>query len=177
MAERGRFELPVTFATAVFKTAAINHSATSPLAILPRTRNEARRETVSTLDRRVLSNRRFRENPTVAVGASRFPVPIYEYHCPACKSTYELRQGFDAETTHTCEECGKGTAKRVLHAPPVVFKGSGWYVTDSRNKSSAITDSETPAPETSTTDSSEAAPSAPAATTSTDSTSEPAAAG
>lgn len=67
-------------------------------------------------------------------------MPTYEYHCPGCKATYELRQGFDAETTHICEECGKSTAKRVLHAPPVVFKGSGWYVTDSRNKSSAISD-------------------------------------
>lgn len=69
-------------------------------------------------------------------------MPTYEYQCNACKAVYELRQGFDAETTHKCEECGKGTAKRVLHAPPVVFKGSGWYATDSRNKSSAVTDSE-----------------------------------
>lgn len=68
-------------------------------------------------------------------------MPTYEYHCPKCKATYELRQGFDAETTQKCEECGKGTAKRVLHAPPVVFKGSGWYVTDSKGKSSARTDS------------------------------------
>jgi putative FmdB family regulatory protein len=65
------------------------------------------------------------------------PLPTYEYHCPACNATYDLRQSFSAETTHTCEVCGKGTAKRVLHAPPVVFKGSGWYVTDSRGKSSA----------------------------------------
>lgn len=101
-------------------------------------------------------------------------MPIYEYHCPACKSTYELRQGFDAETTHTCEECGKGTAKRVLHAPPVVFKGSGWYVTDSRNKSSAITDSDSTASESPSTDSEPATPSAPP---STESTSEAAAAG
>jgi len=70
-------------------------------------------------------------------------MPNYDYHCPACKVTYELRQGFDAETTHTCEQCGKGIAKRVLHAPPVVFKGGGWYATDSRNKSSAVSDSET----------------------------------
>ena len=68
-------------------------------------------------------------------------MPTYEYHCPACDATYELRQGFDAETTQTCEECGKGIAKRVLHAPPIVFKGSGWYVTDSKGKSSARTDS------------------------------------
>ncbi|HKS92498.1 MAG TPA: FmdB family zinc ribbon protein [Tepidiformaceae bacterium] len=64
-------------------------------------------------------------------------MPTYEYHCPACNATYDLRQSFSAETTHTCEECGKGIAKRVLHAPPVVFKGSGWYVTDSRGKSSS----------------------------------------
>lgn len=68
-------------------------------------------------------------------------MPTYEYHCPKCKATYELRQGFDAETTQKCEECGKGTAKRVLHAPPVVFKGSGWYVTDSKGKSTATTES------------------------------------
>lgn len=68
-------------------------------------------------------------------------MPTYEYHCPQCEATYELRQGFDAQTTHTCGECGNGTAKRVLYAPPVVFKGSGWYVTDSRGKSSAPAES------------------------------------
>lgn len=68
-------------------------------------------------------------------------MPTYEYHCPRCKASYELRQGFDAETTHTCEECGKGTAKRVLHAPPVVFKGSGWYVTDYAKSGSAAAES------------------------------------
>ena len=61
-------------------------------------------------------------------------MPTYEYACKSCKVVYDLRQGFDAEITHTCEECGKGIAKRVLHAPPVVFKGSGWYATDSRSK-------------------------------------------
>ncbi|MBA4179070.1 MAG: FmdB family transcriptional regulator [Anaerolinea sp.] len=67
-------------------------------------------------------------------------MPTYEYHCPKCKSTYELRQGFSAETTHTCEECGKGVAKRILHAPKVHFKGSGFYATDSKSKSSAVSD-------------------------------------
>jgi putative FmdB family regulatory protein len=68
-------------------------------------------------------------------------VPTYEYQCSKCNSTYELRQGFDAPTEHVCEECGKGTAKRVLHAPRVLFKGSGFYVTDSKSKSSAAADS------------------------------------
>lgn len=69
-------------------------------------------------------------------------MPTYEYQCKSCKAVYELRQGFDAETTHTCEECGKGTAKRVLSTPAVVFKGGGWYATDSRSKTSAVSDSE-----------------------------------
>ncbi|HMO96826.1 MAG TPA: zinc ribbon domain-containing protein [Tepidiformaceae bacterium] len=99
-------------------------------------------------------------------------MPIYEYHCPACKSTYELRQGFEAENTHTCEECGKGIAKRVLHAPPVVFKGSGWYVTDSRNKSSAMTDSETAASDSAGDSASDSTPAS-----GSDSSVEPAAAG
>ena len=64
-------------------------------------------------------------------------MPTYEYQCNRCKAVYELRQGFDAETTHKCEECGKGTAKRILHAPKVLFKGSGFYVTDSKGKNSA----------------------------------------
>ena len=69
-------------------------------------------------------------------------MPTYDYACAKCKATYELREGFDAPTSHRCQECGKGTAKRVLHAPRVVFKGSGWYITDSRQKSTAIRDSE-----------------------------------
>lgn len=67
-------------------------------------------------------------------------MPTYEYECKSCKAVYELRQGFDAATTHKCEECGKGTAKRVLRVPSVVFKGSGWYLTDSRNTKSAVSE-------------------------------------
>lgn len=67
-------------------------------------------------------------------------MPTYEYQCLRCKKNYDLREGFSAEVTHTCQRCGKGTAKRVLHAPRVVFKGSGFYATDSRNKSAALAD-------------------------------------
>lgn len=67
-------------------------------------------------------------------------MPAYDYECDACHARYELRQGFDAQTTHVCEQCGNGTAKRVLTAPRVLFKGSGWYVTDSRKSESATSD-------------------------------------
>ena len=68
-------------------------------------------------------------------------MPTYDYHCAKCKKTYELRESFSAPDRHKCQECGGGTAKRVLTAPTVVFKGSGWYSTDSRSKTTAVSDS------------------------------------
>jgi len=70
-------------------------------------------------------------------------VPTYEYQCDKCQANYDLRESFSAATTHTCEKCKKGTAKRILHPPTVVFKGSGFYVTDSKSKSKSETPSST----------------------------------
>jgi putative FmdB family regulatory protein len=58
-------------------------------------------------------------------------VPLYDYKCTACSHTYETREGFDAPSRQPCPKCG-GEAKRLLHPPPIVFKGSGFYITDSR---------------------------------------------
>jgi putative FmdB family regulatory protein len=77
-----------------------------------------------------------------------WPVPKYDYRCSACSNLYEKREGFDAPSVQECPQCG-GQARRVLTPPAIVFKGSGWYITDSRNGRSASTDS--PA-STSTTD-------------------------
>jgi len=65
-------------------------------------------------------------------------VPTYEYRCPECKNQYETREGFDAPNVQACPRCG-GKAKRLLFAPPVVFKGSGFYVTDSRKNGDSAT--------------------------------------
>ena len=62
-------------------------------------------------------------------------MPTYEYKCTACDNRYETREGFDAPSRQPCPRCGN-QAKRVLFAPPIVFKGSGFYVTDSRKGSS-----------------------------------------
>ena len=64
-------------------------------------------------------------------------VPTYEYHCDSCKRSYDRREGFDAPASHTCDRCKKGPATRVLHAPTVVFKGSGFYVNDSKRSSTS----------------------------------------
>ncbi len=65
-------------------------------------------------------------------------MPTYEYRCPDCAHQYEKREGFDAPAAQKCPQCG-GTAQRVIHAPPIVFKGSGFYVTDSRKPDSDAT--------------------------------------
>jgi putative FmdB family regulatory protein len=71
---------------------------------------------------------------------SRVPLPTYGYRCTACRAEYDRRESFSAPMEHACDVCHAGTAKRVLTAPPVVFKGSGWYVTDSRSKSPTATE-------------------------------------
>jgi putative FmdB family regulatory protein len=75
-------------------------------------------------------------------------LPTYEYLCAACGRQYEKREGFDAPARQKCQFCGKH-AQRVLFAPPVVFKGSGFYKTDNRGSSSddgaAASETATPA--------------------------------
>ncbi len=63
-------------------------------------------------------------------------MPIYEYQCTKCSNLYEKREGFDAPAKQKCPSCG-GKAQRVIQAPPIVFKGSGFYKTDSRKAPAA----------------------------------------
>lgn len=58
-------------------------------------------------------------------------MPIYEYECDSCCHCFERKQGFDEEPIAECPAC-KGRARRVIHSVPVIFKGSGFYITDSR---------------------------------------------
>lgn len=58
-------------------------------------------------------------------------MPIYEYECSSCHFRFEMKQSFDAEPMAMCPEC-QVKARRVIHSTPVIFKGSGFYVTDNR---------------------------------------------
>ena len=58
-------------------------------------------------------------------------MPTYEYRCTKCGHLYEKREGFDAPARQRCSRCG-AEARRVIHAPPILFKTSGFYVTDNR---------------------------------------------
>ena len=60
-------------------------------------------------------------------------MPVYEYECNSCLSRFDLRKSFDDSGPVCCPECG-GSAQRVFSPVPIIFKGSGFYVTDNRNR-------------------------------------------
>ncbi len=92
-------------------------------------------------------------------------MPIYSYRCKECGHEFEQRQRMSADALTDCPECN-GRIRRVVNSVGVVFKGSGFYVTDNRNgakngktrksskskdeKSSSESDKSTPKPESST---------------------------
>jgi len=58
-------------------------------------------------------------------------MPLYDYQCSKCQAVTEIRHGFDDNHSDPCPKCG-GTLKRVFNPAPILFKGSGFYITDSR---------------------------------------------
>ena len=59
-------------------------------------------------------------------------MPAYDYTCDACEHRFEMVQKFSEDAIKTCPECGAERARRLISVPSVVFKGSGWYVNDTR---------------------------------------------
>jgi len=58
-------------------------------------------------------------------------VPIYDYRCDECGHRFSAVQSFSDGPLEKCPNCGK-RPRRLITAPAIVFKGSGWYKTDSR---------------------------------------------
>lgn len=63
-------------------------------------------------------------------------MPIYEYRCSSCGVQFERRQPYGDTTIPLCPQ-GHDAVQRLYSVPGVVFKGSGWYVTDSRSRGQA----------------------------------------
>lgn len=63
-------------------------------------------------------------------------MPTYSYHCDTCGHDFDAVQRFADDPLSECPQCGS-PIRRVIHPVGVVFKGSGWYITDSRPKSSS----------------------------------------
>lgn len=62
-------------------------------------------------------------------------MPLYEYRCKNCEHQFEKIQSFSAPEEKECPQCG-GPVEKLLSAPAVQFKGTGWYVTDYAGKGS-----------------------------------------
>jgi putative FmdB family regulatory protein len=96
-------------------------------------------------------------------------MPLYDYRCRKCGETFEVKQKFSDDPLTVHENCG-GELQKLLSAPALQFKGSGWYITDyakkngnspstsgksetkSETKSDTKTESKSEAPKVSTTD-------------------------
>jgi putative FmdB family regulatory protein len=61
-------------------------------------------------------------------------MPIYEYECRACGKRHEFIQKFSDSPKRKCPACGANRLKRLVSAAAFHLKGSGWYVTDFRDK-------------------------------------------
>jgi putative FmdB family regulatory protein len=60
-------------------------------------------------------------------------MPLYEYQCEDCNRTFEVIQRFSDDPVAVCKFCG-GPVHRLLSAPAIQFKGTGWYITDYARK-------------------------------------------
>ena len=91
-------------------------------------------------------------------------MPIYEYQCESCTGKFDVKQSMKDDPLTVCPRCGK-PVQRLISSPAIMFKGSGWYVTDYSDKMKPSTDTESSAPETG--EKKETAPSTSDQTTST----------
>jgi len=60
-------------------------------------------------------------------------VPIYEYQCTGCAYRFEVKQSIKDDPIKECARCGQPVTK-LISPPAIMFKGSGWYITDYSDK-------------------------------------------
>ena len=64
-------------------------------------------------------------------------MPIYQYRCGSCGVSFEQTQSFSDEPLQDCPECD-GEVHRVIQPVGIIFKGSGFYVTDNRRNTALL---------------------------------------
>ena len=89
-------------------------------------------------------------------------MPTYQYACSICSHEFEVFQAFTESSLTHCPECG-GELKKVYSAVGVVFKGSGFYKTDSKSDSKP-SPAPSPVPSTAASSAKESSASSAAAT-------------
>ena len=61
-------------------------------------------------------------------------MPTYEYHCKSCENRFELFQKISDPAPASCPKCGSGPIQKIFSSVGIIFKGSGFYVTDYKQK-------------------------------------------
>lgn len=61
-------------------------------------------------------------------------MPFYEYKCQACQHQFEVMQKMNDTPLKTCPNCHKDSLSKLISSTGFQLKGSGWYVTDFKNK-------------------------------------------
>ncbi|HEY3417305.1 MAG TPA: FmdB family zinc ribbon protein, partial [Armatimonadota bacterium] len=64
-------------------------------------------------------------------------MPLYEYACKSCEHHFELRHSANDTPSLTCPKCG-GAVQKVFFPAGIIFKGSGWHITDYAKKSALV---------------------------------------
>ncbi len=64
-------------------------------------------------------------------------MPTYSYACTVCDNKFDIVQSFSDDSLTVCPECG-GKLRKLFNSVGVVFKGSGFYRTDSRSGSGSL---------------------------------------
>jgi putative FmdB family regulatory protein len=70
-------------------------------------------------------------------------MPVYTYHCEKCENEFEKYQTFSEEPLSICPQCGETALRKVYKPALVMFKGSGYYVTDHRSAKSSLNSTDT----------------------------------
>ena len=78
-------------------------------------------------------------------------MPIYAYKCSACGHAQDVLQKISDQPLTVCPQCGQSTYAKQVTAAGFQLKGSGWYVSDFRDKGKAPAASATPSSDSSTT--------------------------
>ena len=72
-------------------------------------------------------------------------MPTYEYECKSCGHMFEAFQSMSEAPLSSCPKCGQGVRRMINGGMGIIFKGSGFYKTDSRGSGSAGTKKKEPA--------------------------------
>jgi putative FmdB family regulatory protein len=66
-------------------------------------------------------------------------MPVHTYHCEECGHEFDAHQAFSDDSLTICPNCGKAALYKVYKPALVLFRGSGFYVTDTKSSSSTLT--------------------------------------